>query len=115
LATLHSQLIVPFSERNLLPELDRARYNLFSRHLSGCVSSTATGPFSSQIAALAGMAAMIDRPDRGIETGAAGAGRHRQGGADGKDERPLPYQSRPRCVLGLAYGPNVCGRKRRRW
>jgi hypothetical protein len=35
------------------------------------------------------MAAMIDRPDRGIETGAAaGAGCDRQGGSDGKNERP---------------------------
>ena len=36
------------------------------------------------------MAAMIDRPDRDIETGTAGAARHRQGGGDGKNERPLP-------------------------
>jgi len=40
---------------------------------------------------------MFDRPD--IETGIAGAGRDRQG--DGKNERPLPYPSRPRCVLDL--------------
>jgi hypothetical protein len=57
------------------------------------------------------MAAMIDRPDRGIETGAAAAGRRRQGGSDGKNERPLPYQSRPRRVFVL----NVCGRKYRGW
>src|SRR5260221_13852927 len=57
----------------------RARDSLFGRNLSGDASSTATRPFSPQIAPLAGMAAMIDRPDRGIETGAAGASRQRQG------------------------------------
>jgi hypothetical protein len=36
---------------------------------------------------------MIDRPDRDIETGTTGAGRHRQGGGDGKNERAPPYRS----------------------
>jgi hypothetical protein len=36
------------------------------------------------------MAGMIHRPDRDIETCTARAGRHRQGGGDGKNKRPLP-------------------------
>jgi len=47
------------------------------------------------------MAVMIDWPDRDIETDAAGAGCHRQGEGDGKNERPLPHRSRRRCILGV--------------
>jgi hypothetical protein len=53
---------------------------------------------------------MIDRPDRHVETGAAAAGRHRQGDADGKNEGPLPYRSRPRRVLGLGSVLQRAGR-----
>jgi hypothetical protein len=42
---------------------------------------------------------MIDRPDRDIEAGTAGAGGHRQGDGNGKNERRLPYRSQPRCIL----------------
>jgi len=105
----HSRLSCFFSALVCLMPMPRRR--LAADIFSGCVSSTATGPFASQIAALAGMAAMIDRPHPGIETGAAGAGRHRQGGGDGENERPLPYQSRPRRVFVLS----ACGRKYRGW
>ncbi len=106
--------VVLFLQRACLSDAN-ATTTARGRHLSGCVSSTATGPFASQIAALAGMAAMIDRPHPGIETGAAGAGRHRQGGGDGENERPLPYQSRPRRVFGLGIVPTACGNKFRDW
>jgi hypothetical protein len=42
---------------------------------------------------------MIDRPHRHIETGTAGAGGHRQGEGNGKNERCLLYRSRPHCAL----------------
>ena len=42
---------------------------------------------------------MIDRPHRHIETGTAGAGGHRQGEGNGKNERRLLYRSRPHCAL----------------
>jgi len=51
------------------------------------------------------VAGMIDRPD--IETGTTGAGCHRQGYGDGKNERPQPYQSRPLRILDLGCGPSV--------
>jgi hypothetical protein len=71
----------------------------FGRHLVGSMSSTATRPVPTQIDAVAVVAAVIDRPDRDIETGTAGAGCHRQGDGGGKNERPLPYRSRRRCIL----------------
>jgi hypothetical protein len=47
---------------------------------------------------------MIDRPDRDIETSAAGAARHRQGDGDRKNEVSLPYPSRPHRGLHLECG-----------
>jgi len=54
---------------------------------------------------------MIDRPDRDIETSTAGAGGHRQGDGDDKNERPPPLRFRPRCVLLLESGRSVGPRK----
>jgi hypothetical protein len=85
---------------------------------TSCLSSTGppqavgagfstTAPRTASISIRAGM---IDRPDRHIESGAAAAGRHRQGDADGKNEGPLPYRSRSRCVLGLGSVLPLAGR-----
>jgi hypothetical protein len=55
---------------------------------------------------------MIDRPDRDIETSAAGAARHRQGDGDRKNEVSLPYPSRPHRGLHLECGISNVDRAR---
>src|SRR5258708_6450730 len=81
----------------------------------GIDASRCPSAAAPRTAAISIGAGMIDRPDRDIGTGTAGAGRRRKGGADGKNERPLPYRSRSRCPLGLGRILSACGRKPRGW
>jgi hypothetical protein len=53
---------------------------------------------------------MIDRLDPDIA-----AGRHDQGDSDGEYERPLPFRSRPRCLLHLDSGSSMRRGKRHGW
>jgi hypothetical protein len=92
--------------------IKRARFDL-GPNTPAAAPSSATSSVSS--ATIFNRAGMIDRPDRDIETGTAGAGRHRQGGGDGKNERPLPYRSRPRRVLPLESRSSVHRRKLHGW
>jgi hypothetical protein len=62
-------------------------------------------------ATTARVAGMIDRPDRDIETGTAGASRHCERSDDGQHERSVPYPSRPRPALGLG-GRRGMGRRK---